>query len=95
MSSRISFRLRAASRLLRLAEIHVELRGGDRHHVVAAFGAAEAAADLAHFRHGEDLLLDDVGDLVHLLQRSAGRGGGGDERGLFLERGRKSLPICG
>ncbi len=79
-------RLRCAVRRpFGFAKIDVELRRGNRHDVIAAFGAAEAAADFAHFRHGEDLLLDHIGDLVHLLQRSAGRGGGGDERGLFLE----------
>jgi hypothetical protein len=54
-SSRISCRLR---RPPSVAEIDVELRGGDGHDVVAALGAAEAAADLAHLGHGEDLPLD-------------------------------------
>ena len=35
----------------KLAEIDIELGGGDRDDVVAAFGTAEAASDLADFRH--------------------------------------------
>ncbi len=59
--------------------------------MVATLGAAEAAADFADFGHGEDLLLDDVGDFVHLFEGGAGCGGGGDEGGLFLELGQEVL----
>ncbi len=83
-SSRISFAIPAVLPSS-IAEIHIELGGGNRDHVVAALGPAETAADLAHLPATQDLLLDHIGDLVHLLQRGAGRGGGGDKRGLLLE----------
>jgi hypothetical protein len=72
------------------AEIDVELGGGNGDDVVAAFGATEAAADLADLGDGEDLGLDDIGDFVHLLERSAGRRSDGDEGG-FLAEGREKI----
>ena len=44
---------------------------------------------MADLGDGEDLGLDDVGDFVHLIERRAGGGSDGDERGFFAERGKE------
>ena len=68
-----------------IAEIDIKLRCADGNDVVAALGTSKPTPHLANLGHGKDLLLDDIGDPVHLFKRGTRRGRGGHERGLLLK----------
>ena len=68
----------------------IEFGGGNRDDVVTAFSATEAAAGVFHFRYGQEELFDNIGNFVHLIEGSAGSGGGGDEH-AFLGEAREKI----
>jgi hypothetical protein len=53
--------------------------------VVAAFGAADAAADVFHLRHLADLVFDGLGDEFPFPPARFRERAGGDDGGFLME----------